>query len=177
MARLRKFCSYRRVKRPYTRVSKYEKKNYIKVTSPKIIIEFVMGNQQKKFTHCFELISKEELQIRENAIESARQSANKLLETHVGSSNYLFRINVFPHHVMRENPLASGAGADRLSTGMAAPFGKPIGHAAQIRKNQRIMSVFVNQTNMKTAKLAMKRALNKLPGGYLIKVSELPKSS
>ena len=37
MAKIRKFCAYRRTKRPYTRISKYRKKAFIR-TNPNIKI-------------------------------------------------------------------------------------------------------------------------------------------
>ncbi|MBR9703247.1 50S ribosomal protein L16, partial [Candidatus Woesearchaeota archaeon] len=68
-----------------------------------------------------------------------------------------------PHHILRENPLASGAGADRMSTGMKMSFGKPIGLAAQVRKGKKIIEISVDPQNVATAKLALKRAASKFP--------------
>lgn len=170
MARLRKFCAYKRLERPYTRVSKFKKKSFIKANPNITIVRFEMGDPKKKFEYTFNLISKSALQIRHNAIESARQSSNRLLEHRLGTSGYFFKIKVYPYHILRENPLASGAGADRFSTGMAHPFGKPIGKAAQVKKGQILATLSVDKAHLQLGKLAMKRVAYKLPCSCLIKM-------
>ena len=73
---------------------------------------------------------------------------------------------------MRENPLASGAGADRMSTGMKKSFGKAIGIAAQFKLGDIFMSVNVDKVNIPVAQEALIRAKNKLPCGCSILVTE-----
>ena len=164
MVKLRKFVSYRRIERPYTRVSKFKKKAYIKAKPASKIIRFEMGNLQKTdFEYKLVLKSKRDLQIRHNAIESARQSSNKLLEEKLGKTNYRFKIRIFPHHVLRENPLASGAGADRMSTGMKCSFGKTIGVAARIKKGQEMFEIETNKNGLTLARAALRRVAQKLP--------------
>jgi len=70
---------------------------------------------------------------------------------------------VFPHHVMRENAMATGAGADRFQTGMRLSFGKPIGTAARVRAGQRILEVRVPPGKDFVVKRAFKIASSKLP--------------
>ena len=168
MARLRKFSAYRSLERPYTRISKYKKKSFIKTTANIKIVRFNTGNAKKKFPHALHLVSKQGLQIRDNAIESARQTCNKLLEGTLGTGGYSMQVRPYPHHILRENPLASGAGADRFSTGMQKSFGKPIGSAARIREGQKIVTVSVNKKDMTLAKKALTRFKKKIPGSYLI---------
>lgn len=163
MARIRKFAAYRRLERPYTRSSKFKKKNYVRAVPHNTIVRYEMGDPKIKFNATVNLIANEALQIRHNAIESARMTTNKLLETSLGKNGYFFKILMFPFHVLRENPLAAGAGADRMSTGMAHSFGKPIGLAAQIRKGKILMQVKVDKKNLSLAKQALKRAAYKLP--------------
>src|SRR5204863_395883 len=110
-----------------------------------------------------------------NAIESARQSANRVLETALGKNGYFLRTKIYPHHILRENPLASGAGADRMSTGMAHNYGKPIGVAAQVKPGQSIFEVHTNKQHIDLAKKALKRASYKLPNHYTTIVKELKK--
>jgi len=172
MARLRRFVSYRRIERPYTRKSKYREKSYIRANPTVKVIRFDMGNKKRSFSYTIDLKSKSDLQIRDNAIESARQTSNRLLETKLGTSNYRMRIKPYPHHILRENPVASGAGADRFSTGMQKAFGKPIGVAAQIKKGQTMMEVSVEEEHVKTAIAALKRASQKLPCSFLIEVKK-----
>lgn len=161
MAKLRKGVSYRNLERPYTRRSKFRKLNFIRATPNNKIVKYVMGSPKTEFKHKLRLISDDALQIRHNAIESARQTANRLLEGKLRKSFYCFKILIYPHHILRENPIASGAGADRLSTGMKNSFGKAIGLAAQIREGQILLEVSAN--NESVARLALKRAAHKLP--------------
>jgi len=173
MAKVRKFVAYRRLERPYTRKSKFRKKNYVRATPNTRVVRFNMGDSKKSYFHTLGLISKQDIQIRHNAIESSRLAANRRLEKEVGVGNYFFQIRMFPHHILRENPLAAGAGADRMSTGMKRSFGKPIGTAAQVRENQQIFIVNVPEESLVTARNALKVAIHKLPGKYQIIESKI----
>ncbi|MBS3126378.1 50S ribosomal protein L16 [Candidatus Woesearchaeota archaeon] len=172
MPRLRKFTAYRNVKRPYTRISKFKSKSFIK-TSPNIhVVTFEMGNQKKQFSHALFLNATTELQIRDNAFESARETANRVLEKTLGVNGFRMQIAVYPHHILREHSLAAGAGADRFSSGMAHPFGKPIGSAAQIRKGQTLFRAWVDKENIAVAQKALHRAGTKLPCTCSIVITE-----
>ena len=168
MAKLRKFVAYRSIERPYTRKSKYRAKNFIRAFPNIKIVRFEHGDKKKNYDLHFTLNSKEELQIRHQALESTRMTVNRHLEKTLGKNQYFFRIRLFPHHVLRENPLASGAGADRMSTGMKKSFGKPIGAAARVRVNQIVCDVYVTKTHGSKVRVALNRAARKLPGSYLI---------
>jgi large subunit ribosomal protein L10e len=170
MAKLRKFAAYRRVERPYTRVSKFRAKSFVRTRPNSKIVRFEMGNPQGKFQCTLNLVAKEPIQIRHNAFEAARQSSNKILERNLGKGNYFLKIRTYPHHILRENPLASGAGADRMSTGMKMSFGKPIGTAAQIRKGQKIVMIKVDKQHLPVAKTAIQRYAHKFPGSYAVEV-------
>lgn len=172
MAGLRKGRSYRKVKRAYTRKSKFKSKSFIKAIPPSKIAKYKMGDILKKFSHIVELSPKASLQIRHNALESARQVVNRQLEINLGS-NYLFQIRVFPHHVLREHKMLTGAGADRMSPGMSNAFGKPVGIAAQIKKAQPFLSIAVNKEHLDLAKRAMSLAKPRLPGSFFINIKEL----
>jgi len=172
MAKLRKFAAYRNVERPYTRRSKFKQKSFVRAIPAMNIVRFDMGNPNKQFSHTLELKSKSALQIRHNALESARQSSNKVLEAVLGKTLYHMKIMVYPHHILRENPLASGAGADRMSTGMKMSFGKSISVAARIREGQTIVRVKINKPHLKLARTALKRFSNKLPCSYSIVETE-----
>ncbi len=78
----------------------------------------------------------------------------------------------YPHHVLRENPIAAGAGADRMSTGMKKSFGRTIGTAAQVKRGQPLFVVDVNKQNVEVARKALKRASYKLPGTCIIEIVE-----
>ena len=150
MARIRKFCAYRRLERPYTRISKYRSKAYVRAKPNCKIVRFVTGDTRGEYPCSFELQVRKDVQIRDNAIEAARQTSNRLLTNNLGKSNFRIIVRKYPHHILRENPLASGAGADRMSTGMKMSFGKVIGIAA-------------HQKDIKLAKEALRKASMKLP--------------
>lgn len=163
MARLRKFSSYQNLERPYTRVSKYTKKNYVRGGYPNMkITKFDMGNANKTYDAVFQLVSDRAMNIRHNALESARMTSNRLLEKTIGT-NYHLRLKVYPFHVLRENPLASGAGADRMSKGMQKSFGKVIGVAARVMQGQVVFELRINKENITLGREALSRAGKKLP--------------
>ncbi len=162
MVRIRKFAAYQRIERPYTRISKYKKKSFVKVRPHLTIVRFEHGDQNGTFDLTLHLVSNQDVQVRHNALESARQTSNRVLEK-LGKNAYYFRIRKYPFHILRENPLASGAGADRMSTGMSASFGKPISAAAQVFKGDTVIEVKVAKKDAAAAKLALLRANRKLP--------------
>ncbi|MFH7882641.1 MAG: 50S ribosomal protein L16 [Candidatus Aenigmatarchaeota archaeon] len=170
---LRPGRTVRKIERPYTRVSKkVPRKSYaVGVPLPKIH-QFEMGNREGNFNIALYLISKRAVQIRHNALEAARIVAHKFLEKKVGPSNYFLKFLVYPHHVLREKPVATGAGADRFSQGMRLSFGKPVGVACQIRGNQRIVMLKINKENLEIGKQALKRLSSKLPTHTFIEVEE-----
>ncbi len=170
MARLRKFVAYRNLERPYTRKSKYKTQNFVRAFPNINIVRFEYGDKKKNYDVHLYLKSKEALQIRHQALEATRMTINRFLEKNIGKNQYFFRVRPYPHHVLRENPLASGAGADRMSTGMKKSFGKPIGAAARIREGQIILDVYAGKNHTDKIKTALKRCAKKLPGSYSIVV-------
>lgn len=163
MAKLIRAVAWRRLERPFTRKSKYRKHNYVRSVPNNKIVKFNMGNLQSDFPITLLLRTKSDIQLRHNCLESARQSANRYMEKNIGRANFSFKIRVFPHHILRNNPLAAGAGADRMSTGMSRSFGKAVGIAARVKKDQPVFEVGVNKANIQFAKDALIRAKNKLP--------------
>jgi len=112
----------------------------------------------------------EQCQIRHIALEAARISANRFLAKKIPQNSYHLKIRVYPHNVIRENKIATGAGADRISEGMRQAFGKPIGTAARVGADQQIMTLETTQAHFVTAKLALKRAAVKLPSPCYIEI-------
>jgi large subunit ribosomal protein L10e len=168
MVKLRKGVAYRSVQNPYTRKSKYRKKSFVRSIPTNKVVKFDMGDLQTDFPVQILLKSKQDVQLRHNCLESARKTALKLLETKLGKLNFRLKIRVYPHHILRENSLASGAGADRMSTGMKAAFGKAVGIAARVFTDQPVMEVAIKTEHRPEGILALKRAYKKLPGKYLI---------
>ncbi|MEM1508680.1 MAG: 50S ribosomal protein L16 [Thermofilaceae archaeon] len=142
---------------PYTRLE------YIKSIPPVTIPKFDLGNPKGNFSHTVKLIALRSGQVRQNAIEAARQIANKYLSTKLGEQNYYLKICIFPHHILRENKMMAMAGADRLQDGMRLSFGTPVGRAARVENNQILMQIQVNENNLEYAKEALRRASSKIP--------------
>lgn len=173
MASLRKGKAYRDAdKPPYTRKSKYRQKNFIKGIPGSKIVKFDDGNRKGVFTHVISIVSERSVNLRHNALEAARVSANKFLTTKLGNDNFFMKIKPYPHNIMRENPIAGGAGADRYSTGMSLAFGKPIGYAARVRAGQEVVYLKVNENNISLAKQAIKKMTSKLSGKYTVVISK-----
>jgi large subunit ribosomal protein L10e len=91
----------------------------------------------------------------------------------VGRSNFHFKVRIFPHHVLRENKQATGAGADRVSEGMRLSFGKAVGTAARVDANQKIMTVYSSPQYLEKIKDALNHGGHKLPTPSHLKVSEI----
>jgi len=154
-------------RKPYTRLSRRKpKKSYIKgVPIPKIH-HYEVGKPGTYPVTAY-LVSKDNVQIRSNALEAIRITISRHLATNVGEKSYFMKIMVFPHHIMRENAAATGAGADRYSSGMQRSFGKPIGQAARVRANQRVVMVKASIKSEAAIKAAFRKAAAKLSGHYI----------
>ena len=165
---------FRRIERPYVRISyRVKKKNYIPgAPQPRIRI-FEMGNKNGNFDIILYLVSKDNVQVRDNALEAARVSAHKELDRKVGADNYFLKILKYPHHVLREHPIATGAGADRYSQGMQLAFGRPIGRAVQLFKNEKLIMIKTKKQFIEVAKNALRIANSKLPFKGKIVVEEI----
>jgi large subunit ribosomal protein L10e len=169
MAGLRKATAYSKKRVvPYTRFSKKRQKSYIKMLPPQKIVKFTMGKagpkDMKKLKHRLDVVSDENIQIRHNALEACRQFINKKLET-ILAGNYMFKVVPYPHHVQRENKMLTGAGADRMQTGMQLAYGKPAGKAAILKKGAKIFQIAVaDDKGVIIARKTIKQLKAKLPG-------------
>jgi len=166
---LRKASAYsRRRVRPYTRKSKVKSKSYVKAVPPIKIVKYKMGNEKAyeegKLPFVIELVSDIDVQIRDNAIEATRQFINKKMDKSY-AGQYFFHIQIYPHHIQRENKMLTGAGSDRMQTGMQKSFGKTIGRAAIVKKGK---TIFLIATSTQKASQLVRRTLTvikpKLPG-------------
>ncbi len=165
---LRKASSYSKFKaRPYTRKSSKKSKSYIKTIPPQKVVKLHMGDtkgyDKGKFPIIIRLICLDNIQMRDNAIEAARQSIHKELEAGF-LGQYYFAVKVYPHHILRENKMLTGAGADRMQTGMTQSFGATIGRAAFVKPNQTIFLIAVNSEKaVKLTRTAIEKIKAKLP--------------
>jgi len=163
---------FRRIERPYTRISySVKSKNYIPGAPPTKVRQYEMGNKNLDDYVELKLVAEEDVQVRDNALESARVMCNKYLAKKVGEQNYFLKIVKYPHHVLREHPIAMGAGADRYSQGMRLAFGRPIGRAVQLFKGETIMLLRIKKEFLNFGKEALRIAASKLPKGYKIVVA------
>lgn len=150
--------SYRDQDRPA-----YTRKEYITGIPGSRIIFFERGDESGDFPIEISLVSNEKGQVRHTALESARVSANRHMQKEAGENNYYLKLRVYPHQILRENPMALGAGADRISDGMRKAFGRPISLAARISRGQKIFTIKTTKDSYETAKEALRRAKMKLP--------------
>ena len=165
---LRKANAYSKRKvTPYTRVGKRRQKSFIKTVPPSKIIKFEMGQPgleaRKKLHHKITVISTEDVQIRHNALEACRQYINKKTDREC-NGQYTFKIVPYPHHIQRENKMLTGAGADRMQTGMQLSFGKATGKAAIVKKGKTIFILTLpNEKAVAATRKVLKQVKAKLP--------------
>ncbi len=163
---LRKGHCYTTVKRANTRKSKVRSKSYVKAIPPKKIAKFAMGDiekfNKKGFTHKIKVIVKQDIQIRDNAIESARQIIIRHLEGNFKKDFYI-TVDAYPHHILRENKMLTGAGADRMQTGMQLSFGSTVGLAAQLDSGASLFTIYVDEKNIPKVREIIRMASSKLP--------------
>lgn len=171
MANLRKGRCYSRLIKAYTRRSKVKSKSYIKTTPVNKIVKYNMGNLKEKFEHTIHLISSQNIQIRHNALESARLVILRRIQK-IGLNNFHLKIKTYPHHILRENKMLSGARADRLQTGMSHAFGKAMGLAAQVKKGKTIISIDINKEHLKQGTESIRLAIPRLPGKCSVEIKE-----
>jgi len=158
VAKLREAKAYRTVKRAYTRKSKFRRKSYIKGSPASRIAMFDMGNKSKKFPKEVSLVAKKPITIRHNAIEAARMTANRFLALSFGKQGYGMKIRAVPHQILRVNPLATGAGADRIQQGMRSSYGKAESVACRVHKGKILITAYVPETGIAAAKEALRKA-------------------
>ena len=178
MAKPRPARCYRKPKKKaYTRTAKrVVRKAFIRGVPNIIITHFDIGNSGKDYKYQVNLITAEAVQIRHNALEAIRIVINKTVEAKISRENYHLQIRAYPHHVMRENAIISGAGADRLQTGMKHSFGKSKGKAARLKPGQTIVSVKVNtKKDIDVVRVGYKKVKAKLPCKTRVQIKELKK--
>jgi large subunit ribosomal protein L10e len=140
----------------------YTRREYMGGVPGNRIIQFESGAPNGDFPVRLTLIAEERGQIRHTALEAMRQTAVRALDAGIGRENYHLQVRVYPHHVLRQNKQASGAGADRVSMGMRLAFGKAIGTAARVEAGQPILQVRVTPKGLPAAKEAFRKAYNKV---------------
>ncbi len=180
---LRKALAYsKRYARPYTRVSRVKARAYIKVVPQNKVVKYTAGNVKSfnsgKLVYTLYLKSMEKVQVRDNALEASRQFLTKFLDTEL-AGNYYLELKVHPHHILRNNKTAAGAGADRLSSGMARSFGVVEGRAALVKAGDNLFIVHA-ETELQAHRVreALTMVKSKLPcATKVLQVNKLPVAS
>ncbi|MFH0713076.1 MAG: 50S ribosomal protein L16 [Candidatus Micrarchaeota archaeon] len=152
--------------------SKRPRKCFVKGAPRPKVRQYEMGSD--KYYECkVELSCRSPIHVRDNALEAARQAANKYLEKTLMIENYFFRVNKYPHLVIREHSALGVAGADRISKGMKRAFGRPKGRMCRVNKGEAVFTVFCNKNIVKDVKIALTRANLKLSGNYDLVVKDI----
>ena len=141
----------------------YTRKDYIRKIPGSRIVQYDMGNLSAEFPLTVSLAVKKPTQLSHNALEAARIASNRYMQRRSGRLGYHLKIRVYPHHIVRENPMATGAGADRVQDGMRKAFGKPVSSVAIVDAGQKILTIHTNKRYFKDAKESLRRAAMKFP--------------
>lgn len=144
-------------------VRAYSRRDYIRKTPNSRIVQYDMGNLTDEFPVSVSLAARHPAQIRHNSLEAARIASNRLMQRRAGRLGYHLKLRTYPHQIVRENPMATGAGADRVQSGMRNAFGKAVSVEAIVSTGQKLITIDCNKRNFLDAKEALKRASMKLP--------------
>ena len=136
------------------------------------ISQYDMGSSSLEFPMTISLRVENRVQVRHTALEAGRVAANKIMSKKAGVANYHLRVRAYPHVVLRENKLATGAGADRVSSGMRGAFGKNVGTAARMEHDQPIMTIRCGPAHFALAKEALWKASMKYPTPCYIDIEQ-----
>lgn len=168
---------------PYTRWSRRKQKAFIKMVPAQKIVKFTMGKGGDYNSGKLPLVltvvnaEKTQIQVRHNALEACRQVLNKKLNEAL-NGQYFLKVVPFPHHIQRENKMLTGAGADRMQTGMQLSFGKAIAKAALLKKEAPLFIIAVStEKGIRVARKALKEIKSKLPLKMRIDFKDLTKET
>ena len=140
----------------------YTRREYMGGVPGSRILQFTSGQPNADYPVTLHLVAEERGQIRHTSLEAMRQTVVRSLDATLGRENYFLQVRVYPHHVLRQNKQASGAGADRVSMGMRLAFGKAIGTAARIEPGQTLVTVKIPVRGFMAAKDALRKCYNKV---------------
>ena len=145
----------------------YTRRKYTGGVPNNRIMRFHMGNRKAAEADDFPVIINltvdESCQVRHTALEAARVISNATIRNVAGQEGYALRVHVYPHHILRENKQATGAGADRVSQGMRCAFGKNVGTAARCKRDTTVISISTEAKFFLAAKDALRKASMKIP--------------
>ncbi|MEK6914226.1 MAG: 50S ribosomal protein L16 [Nanoarchaeota archaeon] len=179
MGNARKASAYsKRIPVSNTRKSKKLQKSYVKTIPPQKIVKFNIGNIKKfeagEFRIKGTISAGENIQIRDMALEAIRQGLNKDM-TNLFQNDFFMRVNVYPHNILRNNRVFSGASkGERVQTGMSKGFGSSEGRAAVVKNGQSIFSLYFNsEDNIHKVRGFIKKVTPKLACRTIVKFEKL----
>ncbi len=148
----------------WARISRRKpRKSFVKGAPHPKIRQYNMG-VDKRYDLEVTLVVAKPMQLRDNALEAARQAANKFLEKNV-FQNFFLQVTKYPHLVLREHSALGVAGADRISKGMKRAFGRPKGRLARLEPGDTVFTARIYARDLGLLKEALNRAARKLGGG------------
>jgi large subunit ribosomal protein L10e len=149
----------------------YTRKEYVHGTpAPKISI-FEMGDPKNQYDTEIVLRSIEAGSLSDKSLEALRVHVNRSLGEKL--SKYYYRINLYPHTILRGKKWLAFAGADRISSGMRKAFGKPSGRAVRVKQNQVIATIRVDKADIDYAKKLLKSVAPKLATPCRIEIKDI----
>jgi large subunit ribosomal protein L10e len=140
----------------------YTRKEYMGGIPHCRISQFDTGNVHQTYRFHYSIVAREAAQVRDQSVEAARVAVVRVMER-VASNNFHFKVRKYPHNILREHKMATGAGADRISDGMRLAFGKPVGHAVRANIGDVLFTLSFRSENVADAKEALRKAACKLP--------------
>jgi large subunit ribosomal protein L10e len=135
------------------------------------ITQFDTGNVHQRYKHEFTMVTEEAGHVQDKALEAARVTIVRVMDK-AASNNFHLKVRRYPHAILREHKMATGAGADRISDGMRGAFGKPVGHAVRAQIGEPLITLACRSENVNDAKEALRKASCKLPMPMRIQVLE-----
>ncbi|MEM0475599.1 MAG: 50S ribosomal protein L16 [Candidatus Norongarragalinales archaeon] len=161
---------------PWTRISrKRPRKSFVKGAPDSRVRQYQMGTD-KRYELEARLVALQPVQIRDVSIESARQAANKFLESKL-VGNYYLQVVTFPHFVLREHSALGVAGADRISKGMKLAFGRPKGRLARVRRGDCVFLARIASKDLPVLREAFNRARRKLSGSWKLVIRDISRDA
>lgn len=154
----------------------YTRREYMGGVPQCRIVQFDVGNLRETFPVELSLDVEEAGQVRDIALEAARVSAVRVLEVAAPNAFHL-KVRRYPHQILREHKMATGAGADRISDGMRRAFGKPVGHAVRAQIGMTLFSIYTTSEHVPAAKEALRKASHKLPVPSRVRITGLDRSA
>jgi ribosomal protein L16/L10AE len=147
---IRKALAYSKKHRTaFTRKSKKVKHlNYIKVVPLQKVTKFNMGDVPKyergEFHYRMSILTVIHVQIRDLALEAARQFLNNQIQKKLMGDYYL-ACKSYPHQILRDNKTFSGGSkGERIQSGMSHSFGTSTGRAAYIKMGEPVFIIEFN---------------------------------